>query len=266
MADAVWYVGKEGEQRGPFTEEDVRGMAARGELGSADLLWKEGMAEWQPLSQLAEFADEAAKAPPPQAKQPGVALPPWCLKWWETFRGIITAPDSGLQKAAEEKPPWFALTWVAAAIIVLALVALQEVVKLKAAVAPGFTAPGLNPGTAFLRTLVKGVVVYGISFGALMLALGPILKSEAGWSEAVAILGLASLPVALLGFVAFALAWIHLYFYVLFVPAIVAQALFFYHVLLHTSKASRRAALYTIPAIYLGVFIIYGLLTLAMKA
>ena len=260
MADAVWYVGKEGQQKGPFTDEDVRGMMSRGELAAADLVWKEGMAEWQPLSQVEDFAEVLATAPPPQPEKPAVALPPCCAKWWETFRGIVTSPDTGLETASEEKPPYFALTWIAATIVVLALVALQLSVKAKAGLGVG-----PSPGLVFLKALVQGIVIYGISFGALMLILVPILKSQAGWVEAVAILGLASIPLAVLGLVAFLLGWIHLYFYALFVPAIVAQALFFYHVLLHTTKVSRRAALYAIPAIYLGVFIIYGLLTLAMS-
>jgi len=266
MADAVWYVGKEGQQKGPFTEEDVRGMISRGELAATDLVWKEGMGEWQPLGEIEEFADAIAKAPPPPPKA-APQVPAWCKKWWETFRNIIVSPDTGLEGAAEEKPPWFALTWIAATIVILALVALQQSVKARAGIPQELAGmAGPNPAVVFLRALVKGVVLYGISFGALMLALVPVLKSQAGWAEALAILGLASLPLAVLGLVAFVLAWIHLYFYALFVPAIVAQALFFYHVLLHTSKVSQRAALYTVPAIYLGVFIIYGLLTLAMSA
>ena len=41
-----WYVGRNGNRTGPFTSDQVRQMAASGQIGPADLLWKEGMANW----------------------------------------------------------------------------------------------------------------------------------------------------------------------------------------------------------------------------
>lgn len=42
----TWYVGIKGQRSGPFTSSQVRQMAARGELGPGDMLWREGMADW----------------------------------------------------------------------------------------------------------------------------------------------------------------------------------------------------------------------------
>lgn len=41
-----WHVGRGGRQSGPFSTEQVREMAARGELSRGDLVWKQGMADW----------------------------------------------------------------------------------------------------------------------------------------------------------------------------------------------------------------------------
>jgi uncharacterized RDD family membrane protein YckC len=41
-----WYVGSNGQQSGPFTLQQLRQKAASGELTKADLIWKEGLANW----------------------------------------------------------------------------------------------------------------------------------------------------------------------------------------------------------------------------
>lgn len=49
MADN-WYVGRNGQRTGPFSADQIRQMVASGQLGPADLLWKEGMANWAAAS------------------------------------------------------------------------------------------------------------------------------------------------------------------------------------------------------------------------
>jgi len=76
MADAIWYSGKGGEQKGPFTEEDVKAKLASGEIAATDLLWKEGMDQWKQAAEIEELADAvkaAPKMPPPQPKGVGSA-------------------------------------------------------------------------------------------------------------------------------------------------------------------------------------------------
>lgn len=55
-----WYYGKEGQQNGPLDESAMKARVAGGEIGQSDLVWKEGMAEWLPLSQVAELSAGAA--------------------------------------------------------------------------------------------------------------------------------------------------------------------------------------------------------------
>lgn len=51
MADQ-WYVGRNGQKAGPYTTEQVRQMAAAGQLVPNDLLWKQGLANWVPLTEV----------------------------------------------------------------------------------------------------------------------------------------------------------------------------------------------------------------------
>src|SRR4029434_3841608 len=56
---------------GVFSEEQVREGLGTGRFASTDIGWRDGMANWQPLSQFPEFA--GAAAPPLSPVQPGRA-------------------------------------------------------------------------------------------------------------------------------------------------------------------------------------------------
>lgn len=47
----TYHISRQGQQLGQLTEEDIRSRLQRGELSPADLCWKEGMSNWQPLGQ-----------------------------------------------------------------------------------------------------------------------------------------------------------------------------------------------------------------------
>ncbi len=49
---AMYFVGKDGKQTGPYSVEQLRDMVTRGELAEKDLVWAEGMSEWKPASSL----------------------------------------------------------------------------------------------------------------------------------------------------------------------------------------------------------------------
>lgn len=48
--DDSWYVGRNGERRGPFTTAQLRQMVASGQVAGTDLVWCQGMAAWAPCS------------------------------------------------------------------------------------------------------------------------------------------------------------------------------------------------------------------------
>lgn len=62
----MYYIAKDGQQSGPFSEPDVRQRIQFGQLAASDLCWREGMADWQPISSV--FAVPLAQPPPSQGQ------------------------------------------------------------------------------------------------------------------------------------------------------------------------------------------------------
>lgn len=73
--DAMYYVGKNGQQTGPFTLDQVLAKYASGEILPTDLMWKEGTADWKAASSFAELA-APAPAPAPSPSYGGPAATP----------------------------------------------------------------------------------------------------------------------------------------------------------------------------------------------
>ncbi|MEW9625341.1 RDD family protein [Rhodanobacter geophilus] len=63
----IW-IGRDGERHGPYKEEDVRQWLRSGQVSGSDLAWREGLADWQPLSAL--FPDEVRSTAPAAAGNP----------------------------------------------------------------------------------------------------------------------------------------------------------------------------------------------------
>ena len=47
-----WRYSKNGQQHGPVTSSQLKELAAAGQIGANDLVWKDGMAEWTPASSI----------------------------------------------------------------------------------------------------------------------------------------------------------------------------------------------------------------------
>jgi hypothetical protein len=63
----MYYVGKNGQQTGPFTLDQLKAKFASGEILPTDLVWLEGTADWKPAS---TFPELSAPAPAPAASTP----------------------------------------------------------------------------------------------------------------------------------------------------------------------------------------------------
>ena len=61
----MYHVGRNGQQTGPFSIDQLKAMAANGDLLPTDLVWKEGMAGWEPASTLPGVFESAAVAATP---------------------------------------------------------------------------------------------------------------------------------------------------------------------------------------------------------
>jgi len=59
------------EQRGPFTDDEVRGLISSGQVGASNNCWAEGMADWAPLEQVSDFAADLKTAEAAAGQQAG---------------------------------------------------------------------------------------------------------------------------------------------------------------------------------------------------
>lgn len=50
--DRRWYLSRDGQQFGPFSDNDLVRFQGTGQLQPTDLLWHEGLGDWRPLSEL----------------------------------------------------------------------------------------------------------------------------------------------------------------------------------------------------------------------
>ena len=98
---AMIHVNRGATSLGVFSEEEVRQGLRTGRFAPTDIGWREGMANWQPLSQFAELAGATPVAPPLQtgaASISGPAAPRSGLPWDERqTKGLLNALIETLQ-------------------------------------------------------------------------------------------------------------------------------------------------------------------------
>jgi Interferon-induced transmembrane protein/GYF domain 2 len=58
-----WHYSKNGTQLGPIEQHEMIAKIAAGEIAASDMCWREGMADWQPVSKVAELTSTAAVLP-----------------------------------------------------------------------------------------------------------------------------------------------------------------------------------------------------------
>lgn len=97
MSAQWYYADSSNQQLGPASVEAMQAAHARGDLTANSLVWREGMAEWQPMRQMAaELGISVAQTPPPRASAQAAARP------------VIVAPKGS---------PWVLILVIAGAVI-----------------------------------------------------------------------------------------------------------------------------------------------------
>ena len=95
---AMIHVNRSGTSLGVFSDEDVRAGLRTGRFAPTDLGWREGMPQWQPLSQFTEFAADIPSGAPPTpegvAAAPGAVPPPTAAALTPT--GVVPEARTGL--------------------------------------------------------------------------------------------------------------------------------------------------------------------------
>jgi hypothetical protein len=109
---AMIHVNRGATSLGTFSEEEVREGLRTGRFALTDLGWREGMANWQPLSQFPDLGGAAPVAPPPQISAGSTAatgVPRSGLPWderqargffntfVETLVMVLTKPDAAFR-------------------------------------------------------------------------------------------------------------------------------------------------------------------------
>jgi hypothetical protein len=65
MADGEWYYAKDNQPQGPVPLQAMLDMARGGQLHPGQLVWRAGMANWQPAGTISELFPTAPVGPPP---------------------------------------------------------------------------------------------------------------------------------------------------------------------------------------------------------
>ena len=61
----VWYFARDDQERGPFTESQMKTLVSAGKLRQFDLVWKEGTSDWVMVSEADELHVPALEPPAP---------------------------------------------------------------------------------------------------------------------------------------------------------------------------------------------------------
>jgi hypothetical protein len=121
---ATFHINRSGTNLGTFSEDEVREGLRSGKFFGTDLGWREGMATWQPLAQISEFAQETgpggAPSPQPQFGGGGAITPtatigprsglPWDDRqqkgffgaFVETLQMVLTRPSEAFMAMKRE--------------------------------------------------------------------------------------------------------------------------------------------------------------------
>ena len=79
---AEWFYAKNKQKVGPVTEDQLKELVRSGELTPTDMVWKQGMAKWQPAGAVDGLLPNPALAPPEPPPLPDAATPASRV-WWE---------------------------------------------------------------------------------------------------------------------------------------------------------------------------------------
>jgi hypothetical protein len=101
---AQWYYSKGGEQKGPVEQPELQRLLSTGEVMPTDLVWRDGLANWQPASQVPELGAVASAQPQPGYQQPGYQQPGAPQAGYQQAQPGFQQP--GFQQPGFQQPPY----------------------------------------------------------------------------------------------------------------------------------------------------------------
>ena len=174
-----WFVGRNGQQSGPFSPAQLRQLAASGQVSKGDLVWKEGLSNWVAASSIRGLFPEGGQvsatpsarpgprpvAPPPRAPSPAEGGPtgggfqgidPAAIGQWPDGPGMIPAA-SGMAGAGGSLEPANFLSRVGATLLDCLFLGLFSWIPIGVLVGITVAANANNPDAAEAVGLVANV-------------------------------------------------------------------------------------------------------------
>jgi len=83
-----WFYAQNGQQRGPIELAELQGLLAGGQLTGHDLVWTEGMPQWQPAASVPTVMPATAMPAPPSAplpQSPAIPAAPYVASYQSAY-------------------------------------------------------------------------------------------------------------------------------------------------------------------------------------
>jgi len=156
-----YYVAKNGNRGGPFSQEQIEGMISSGTVSWDDLAWREGQSDWKPLSEL------FGSLQPPAI--PAIRVP----------NAIPTATPNTAHDGPKGVGGWL-LFFCIALIILGPLLSLGQMVTTWEQSKPAFGLfPSIRSVIVFENFWIIALLVYGFVVGCMIWAGNPKAKKLA---------------------------------------------------------------------------------------
>jgi|GEM_PF-5227821 len=194
--EAQWYYSLDGKQLGPVPQSEVVQMLSIGAMNSHDLVWTEGMNEWQPSADRLEFANSATaksrkSSPAHAAEESGSSnVPPHFLDY------LLSGIRNGLNESSIrslERIPIEIGRWAVYFAILLSLV-LYSFLGVKSGY-PLFSLLGIGMALIFLANQYGAIKILGAM--SLSLRSNPQRMSSTAFLDLLAVSFVAQGVVAL---------------------------------------------------------------------
>jgi len=162
----MWYYASQGQQQGPVSDEQLQRMIQDGSLTRDDLVWREGMAAWQPAGEVAglDFPPRPTYLPPPP---PPADASPYAPPRYQAPASYAGPPPYGAPAVPDYLP------WAIAATLLCCLpggvAAIIYANKANTAKRNGDFA-GAQAAAKQAKTWLIASVVFGLLFTAIAIA------------------------------------------------------------------------------------------------
>jgi hypothetical protein len=286
MMDAEYYYSREGQRFGPVPGEQLKQLAATGQLEPHDLIWKEGMANWVQAARVKglfptapqppeigappevpaarQDADRASASPPAsgdgthadesegakrarQAKDAALAAGTDAVK---AFKVLVKNPVGGLKEAFETLGPTSAMSVGIVFAVVFVLCDLLG----------NWIGPGGFPGfSVAMKELLLAVIVAGAAIGGCAAAQA-ICKGEGGPKAAVFVGGAGLLPLAVASLLMVILAKSFLILAVVIIFGLTTSTIMLYSGCTTVLRVPEVAATVLVPLIFIFALIFWRIL------